>query len=89
MGSRNLPVQVIVHCMADGSLQPLRFRFEDADHVLHTVHIDEIVDCRKVEYMGVDALLFLCKGIFACRERLFELKYTVHTHKWVLFRELY
>ena len=50
MLSKNVPVQMIAHCGADGSMQPLRFRFEDAEHVLHTVRISEVLDSRRVEY---------------------------------------
>ena len=48
MANRNLPVQVLAACGVDGQMQPLRFRFEDSEHQLHTVHITEIIDSRFV-----------------------------------------
>ena len=63
MLSKNVPVQMIAHCGADGSMQPLRFRFEDSEHQLHTVHITEIIDSRFVEYVGIETFVFLCKAL--------------------------
>ena len=56
MAAANLPVQVIACCDANGAMQPLRFRFEDAAHALHTVQVREVLDCRESGYVGV----FLC-----------------------------
>ena len=46
---RNLPVQVLAACDTQGGMKPLRFRFEDCSHRLHTVHVAEILDGRRVE----------------------------------------
>lgn len=89
MSCKNIPVQMIAHCAADGSMQPLRFRFEDPEHMLCTVQISEVVSSRRIEYVGIEAFLYLCKAVLDGRERMFELKYTVRTHRWVLFREVY
>ena len=37
MPARNLPIQVLSCCDTCGNLQPLRFRFEDREHSVHTV----------------------------------------------------
>ena len=89
MLSKNVPVQMIAHCGADGSMQPLRFRFEDSEHQLHTVHITEIIDSRFVEYVGIETFVFLCKALLEGAEKLYELRYTVRTHRWSLFRVVY
>ena len=89
MPNRNLPVQVLSTCGVDGQMQPLRFRFEDSEHRLHTVHITEIVDSRFVEYVGIETFVFLCKALLEGAEKLYELRYTVRTHRWTLFREVY
>ena len=67
MANRNLPVQVLAACGVDGQMQPLRFRFEDSEHQLHTVHITEIIDSRFVEYVGIETFVFLCKALFRGR----------------------
>ncbi len=86
---KNLPIQVLASCGASGEIAPLRFRFEDSEHMLHTVKILEVIDSRKIEYVGVEAFCFLCKAECEGREKVFELRYTVRTHRWVLFREVY
>ncbi len=89
MDAQNLPIQVIVHCDAGGELRPLRFRYEDGQHRLHTVQIDQVADSREVEFVGIAAILYLCKAKAEGKEHLYELKYTIQTHKWVLFRKIY
>ena len=56
---------------------------------LHTVHITEIIDSRFVEYVGIETFVFLCKALLEGAEKLYELRYTVRTHRWTLFREVY
>ena len=85
----NLPIQVISHCDAAGNLRPLRFRYEDEQRQLHTVYVDKITDTRKIDYVGAEALLFLCKGRVDESDHLYELKYTIRVHKWTLFRQIY
>ncbi len=89
MEQRNLPVQVIAHCTAEGELLPLRFRYEDEEHCLHTVRVREVTDRRRVEYVGIEALQYLCKSEEQGKERLYELRYTVRSHKWCLMRRVY
>lgn len=86
---RNLPVQVLAACDTQGGMKPLRFRFEDCSHRLHTVHVAEILDGRRVEYVGLETFVFLCKAETEGREKLYELRYTVATHRWTLTKELY
>ena len=89
MTRTNVPVQMLASCGTDGELRPLRFRLEAPDHTLCTVNITELVDSRKVEYVGLEAFVYLCRAELDGAEKLFELKYTVRTHRWVLFREIY
>ena len=89
MNCENLPVQVIVHCGAEGELTPLRFRYEDDKHQLHTVHVEQITDSRRASFVGIETMHYLCKARVDGKEHLYELKYTVQTHKWVLFRQIY
>lgn len=89
MDCKNWPVQVIAHCGTAGELRPLRFQYEDGRHQIHTVHVDQITDTRKVEFVGIEALLYLCKAKVDGKEHLYELKYTIRTHKWTLFRQVY
>lgn len=83
------PVDVISICSADGQIRPLRFRMEDEDHQLLRVDIDEIISCRHIQYVGIEAQVFLCKASVKGKQWLFELKYTIRSHCWCLLRKVY
>lgn len=85
----NLPVKVLSVCDAGGEITPIRFRLETTDHQLHTIHITQVVSRQAVQYVGIEAFVYLCKAVMEERERLFELRYTVRSHKWVLQRLVY
>lgn len=82
-------IEVIAICDTGGGIRPLRFRFEGEDHQLHRVDIDRVLDTREVTYVGIEALIFLCRAFWEGRERVLELKYTIRTHSWCLLRWVY
>ena len=86
---RNLPVEVIAHCSADGEIRPLRFRMEDEAHQLLRIDIDEVISVKPIQYVGIEAQIFLCKAMVKGKQWMFELKYTIRTHNWCLFRRVY
>lgn len=83
---KNIPVSMICVYEPDGNVKPLRFRYECEDHTRITIQIREIVDVKEVQYVGIEAFVYVCKAELDGAELLFELKYTIHTHQWVLFR---
>jgi len=85
----NQPVDVISVCSASGEIRPLRFRIEDEQHQLLRVDIDEVISIRPIQFVGIEAQIFLCKARVAGKQWLFELKYTIRTHSWCFFRSVY
>jgi hypothetical protein len=85
----NQPVDVISVCSANGDIRPLRLRIEDEQHQLLRVDIDEIISVRPIQFVGIEAQIFLCKAQVAGKQWLFELKYTIRTHSWCFFRRVY
>lgn len=85
----NQKVEVISLCGTDGEIRPLRFRMEDAQHRLLRVDITEVVNVKPIQYVGVEAQIFLCKALLEGKEHMFELKYTIRTHTWCLHRSVY
>lgn len=83
------PVDVIAVCSASGDIRPLRFRMEDEKHQLLRVDIDEIISSRFVQYVGIEAHIFLCRATVQGRQWLFELKFTIRSHSWCLLRKVY
>lgn len=88
MGELNTPIDVISVCSADGEIRPLRFRMEGEGHRLLSINIDQVISVRKIQYVGIEAHIFLCKAVVEGREWLFELKYTIRSHCWCLFRRI-
>ncbi len=86
---KNCPVDVISVCNADGTIQPLRLRMEDEAHQLLRIDIDEVISMKKIQYVGIEAQVFLCRATVRGKESLFELKYTIRTHSWCLARKVY
>ena len=84
----NSPVDVISVCSADGSIKPLRLRMEDEEHQLLRIDIEEVISCKEIQYVGIEAHVFLCRATVRQREWLFELRYTIRTHSWCLLRKV-
>ena len=89
MGETIFPVDVISMCSANGDILPLRLRMEDEDHQLLRVDVEEVISCKKIQYVGIEAHVFLCKATVRDKKWLFELKYTIRSHSWVLQRMVY
>ena len=89
MEDKICPVDVISMCSANGDILPLRLRMEDEDHQLLRIDIDEVVSSKKIQYVGIEAYVFLCRANVQGKQRLFELKYTIRSHCWCLHRKVY
>ena len=83
------PVDVICVCSAGGDIRPLRFRIEDEHHQLMRIDIDEIISTRDIQYVGIEARIYLCKATVGQKKWLFELRYTIRSHSWCLLRKVY
>ncbi len=89
MGEEITAVDVISLCSANGEIRPLRFRMEDSQHQLLRVDIDQVISIRQVQYVGIEAYIYLCKAVIQGKKRMFELKYTLRSHRWSLCRRVY
>lgn len=84
----NIPVQLISSCSTLGELTPLRFRFENDEHKLETVDINQIISTKELKINGLHEIIFTCIANIFYESKLFELKYNVISHKWFIFRVL-
>ena len=89
MGEGIFPVDVIAMCSANGDILPLRLRMEDEDHQLLRIDIEEVISSKKIQYVGIEAHVFLCRAKVKEKQWLFELKYTIRSHNWCLQRKVY
>ena len=85
----NTPVDVISMCSTNGDIRPLRLRMESEDHQLLRVDIDEVISSKKIQYVGIEAWVFLCRATVRQNRWLFELKYTIRSHSWSIVRKVY
>lgn len=83
------PIDVISVCSANGDIRPLRFQMEDEKHQLLRIDVEEIINCRKIQPVGIEAYVFLCRATVRGKQWLFELKYTIRSHCWCLYRKVY
>ena len=88
MEQKNKPVDVIAMYSAAGEIRPLRLRMEDEHHQLLRVDIDEVISVKEIQYVGIEAYVFLCRATVEQRRWLFELKYTIRTHMWCIHRSV-
>lgn len=84
----NQPIDVISVCSADGAIRPLRLRLEDEQHQLMRIDIEEIVSMKPIQFVGIEAQIFLCKARVHGKQWLFELKYTIRSHTWSFYRRI-
>ncbi len=78
-------VEMISVCSPEGRLQPLRFRFEDRDRSLRRVQVLEVLSCREIKYVTVEAYEYACRTRTEEREALMRIRYAVRSHRWSLF----
>lgn len=88
MQQNRCPIDVISVCSASGDIRPLRFRMEDEDHQLLSVDVDEVVSSKEIQYAGIEAHIFLCWVTVKESRWLVELKYTIRSHSWCLYRKV-
>lgn len=89
MEQKICPVDVISVCSASGDIRPLRVRLENGQHQLLRIDIDEVISMKPVQFVGIEAQIFLCRATVDGEKWLFELKYTIRTHTWCLLRRVY
>ena len=88
MEQKIYPVDVIAVCSAGGDIRPLRLRMEDEAHQLLRIDIDEVISIKEIQYVGIEAQVYLCRATVEGKKWLFELKYTIRTHSWCWLRRV-
>ena len=82
------PVDVICMCSANGDIRPLRLRMSDDVLGGLRINIDKVISSRSVQYVGIEATIFLCQATVEEKQWVFELKYTIRSHSWSLLRKV-
>lgn len=88
MTALNVPIQLFGACSTLGDMTPLWFRYEDEEHGIVTVKVQEVVSSREEKHCGREYISLVCWSGVREQRRLIELRYRISTHKWSLFRIL-
>ena len=88
MNALNRPIEMISTCSPEGDFSPARFRLPGKDGSLVTVRIRRIRRRELIPYAGIETFRFVCTALIGDRERVFEVRYSVRDHRWVLWRFL-
>lgn len=84
----NIPVQLMAVCNTNGDLIPRWFRYEDGEHCIQSVCIQQVLSWKELEYVGIRILQYICQAEVCGRKRIFELRYHVDSHRWSFFQML-
>lgn len=76
------PIECVVVFENNNQPQPIRFRYKDSTQKEHVIHVDRISKVEKSKMAGIDALVYTC----FTNDKAYELKFELHTCKWVLYR---
>ena len=71
-----------------GEIKPVRFRYEDSDHQIITVDIDNTIAQKEMTIGKGGSLIFTCESGIEDIKRMYELRYEIGTHKWIFCRML-
>ncbi len=76
----DIPVQMISCTDTNGKITPMRFRFQDRNDEIVTIHIDKIVSVsQERSSLGAN---FVCTASLYGTERTFRLRYNYYAHEW-------
>jgi len=79
------PIEVVAWFDKIGTMHPVRFRIVQ-DEETTTVIIDKIINQIEERLAGVYMLVFTCQSLINGKEKIYEIKYEITTHKWILFK---
>lgn len=87
-GQANIPIQMVSLTDRDGKMTPLWFRLETEDHEVRLCRIEQVVSRDEKKYVGVREKQFVCRIRLGNVCKTLEMRYSVETQKWRIFRFL-
>lgn len=80
----NMPIDVLTWTDKDGNIHPIRFRITEEDE--YKVIKVKVLSSEKIKQAGQYIIIYKCQSIIDYIEKVFELRYIVMEHKWVLWK---
>ena len=84
----NIPVQMMAVTDRDGKVTPLWFRFENEEHEIEKVGIEQTISRDECGYMGIREKRFICSAVIHDTRKIMELRYHVESQRWRIFQFL-
>ena len=79
----NYPIQLIAVTSTLGDITPLRFRYENGEHELITVNVDEIHARKEMTIGKGGSIIYTCASMIDDTKMLSQLRYEIGSHKWI------
>lgn len=80
------PVEMVTWTDLNGKLNPVRFKIANEDESISVIKIDKVLTINKEKLAGNNMLVYKCQSVIKGSERLYELKYSFDTCKWILWK---
>lgn len=80
----NYPVQMYFVTSTQGDLTPLKFKYENSEHQIITVNVDEIHARKEMTIGPGGSVILTCSSEIEGQKIMYELRYEIGTHKWIL-----
>lgn len=84
----NYPIQLIAVTSTLGDITPLRFRYENGEHEIITVNVDEIHAKKEMTIGKGGSIIYTCASAIDETKMLYQLRYEIGTHKWIFMKRL-
>ena len=84
----NYPIQLIAVTSTLGDITPIRFRYENGEHELVTVNVDEIHAKKEMTIGKGGSIIYTCASLLDETKMLYQLRYEIGTHKWIFMKKL-
>ena len=86
--SANYPIQMFFVTSTVGDITPIRFRYENSEHEIITVSVDEVHSKKEMTIGKGGSVIFTCASTIDDIKMLYQLRYEIGTHKWVFMGRL-
>lgn len=84
----NYPIQLIAVTSTLGDITPLRSRYENGEHELITVNVDEIHARKEMTIGKGGSIIYTCASMIDDTRMLYQLRYEIGSHKWIFMKKL-
>ena len=74
--------------VGEQDITPLRFRYENGEHELITVNVDEIHARKEMTIGKGGSIIYTCASMIDDTRMLYQLRYEIGSHKWIFMKKL-